>query len=93
MPGFKVVTPHSDSRIGGPGPLEGEGVDRAERPRVTWRKSRRSAGGDCVEIAFDGASVLMRDSKDPLGTVLTIPVAQWRILRCSIAGGYGDHPE
>jgi len=60
---------------------------------VTWRKSRRSGEGDCVEIAFDGSSVLMRDSKDLRGAVLTIPVAQWRILRCSIVGGYGDHLE
>ncbi|MFB4305612.1 DUF397 domain-containing protein [Actinomadura sp. GTD37] len=60
---------------------------------MTWRKSRRSGGGDCVEIAFDGASVLVRDSKDHRGAVLTIPVAQWRILRCSIARGHGDLPE
>ncbi|MEO3825282.1 DUF397 domain-containing protein [Actinomadura sp. B10D3] len=70
-------------------PLGGASVDRAERPEVIWRKSRRSATGDCVEIAFDGTSVLVRDSKEHLGAVLSISGAQWQVLRRSIKKRYG----
>lgn len=42
-----------------------------------WRKSSYSAteGGDCVEIAHEHASLLIRDSKNPDGPVLA--VTQW----------------
>lgn len=46
---------------------------------VTWRKSSRSgANGNCVEAArlADGRHAL-RDSKNPGGTVLRLPVAEW----------------
>ncbi|NDU77284.1 DUF397 domain-containing protein [Actinomadura sp. DSM 109109] len=56
-----------------------------------WRKSSRSGAGDCVEIAYDGARVLMRDSKDRPG-VLAISKAQWLLLRRSIRGEYGHGP-
>ncbi|MEV0667155.1 DUF397 domain-containing protein [Actinomadura luteofluorescens] len=65
-------------------------MDRTEGPRVIWRKSRRSGAGDCVEIAFDGACVLMRDSKDRPSAVLAITKAQWLLLRRSIRGRHGD---
>lgn len=40
-----------------------------EVPR--WRKSTRSTSGACVEIAPYQEMILMRDSKDPGGPVLT----------------------
>jgi hypothetical protein len=43
----------------------------------TWRKSSFSADqGQCVEIASEGRSVLVRDSRDP-GAVLAFSVARW----------------
>lgn len=50
---------------------------RGSRPE--WRKSRASAsGGDCVELAFDGSSVWIRDSRDKAGPVLVVKYARWR---------------
>ncbi len=46
-----------------------------------WRTSTRSgaSGGDCVEVADNlPGVVLVRDSKDRAGAVLTFPPAAWR---------------
>jgi Domain of unknown function (DUF397) len=46
----------------------------------TWVKSSHSGSeGNCVEVAADpaGHRVLIRDSKNPGGKVLEIPVAAW----------------
>lgn len=45
-----------------------------------WRRSSRSSDGgnaDCVEVAFLGAQTAVRDSKNPDGPVLTIPLMCW----------------
>jgi hypothetical protein len=45
---------------------------------LTWRKSRRSGDGpNCVEIACDESSVLVRDSHNPSGTVIAFPPDRW----------------
>lgn len=47
-----------------------------------WRRSSRSGTsdqyGNCVEVAFDGVTAAMRDSKNVGGPVLVVPGAQWR---------------
>lgn len=44
-----------------------------------WRKSSRSSGGDCVEVADNLPGVVgVRDSKDPTGPALTFTPAAWR---------------
>jgi hypothetical protein len=46
---------------------------------LVWRKSRASgADSGCVEVAAAESSVLVRDSRDRLGTRLTFSLAQWR---------------
>jgi hypothetical protein len=43
-----------------------------------WRKSSRSTGGnDCVEIAQTRESCLVRDSKRPVGTWLSVGRHAW----------------
>lgn len=43
-----------------------------------WIKSPVSAQDDCVEVAFlEDGDVLMRDSKDPDGTVLRFTRSEW----------------
>ena len=42
-----------------------------DRPHLTWRKSSKTSGGNCVEIAESGDAVHVRDSHDPDGPVLT----------------------
>lgn len=43
-----------------------------------WHKSSRSGSvSNCVEVAFAGPVVALRDSKNPSGSVLTIPLPDW----------------
>lgn len=48
-----------------------------EKLRIAWRRSTKSTGGNCVEVAIDGGSVLIRDSGSPDGVVLSLPPAVW----------------
>ena len=46
---------------------------------MNWKKaSYSSAYNGCVEVATAEGSVLVRDSKDPDGPVLTVTPAKWR---------------
>ncbi|HWH00618.1 MAG TPA: DUF397 domain-containing protein [Pilimelia sp.] len=54
-----------------------------------WRKSSRSSGGDnCVEVATttDGATIGVRDSKNPTGPVLAFTRQEW----AAFVGGVHD---
>jgi hypothetical protein len=46
---------------------------------LKWRKSSYSTlpDNDCVEICRDGAAVLIRDSKNPVGPVLRVSTEVW----------------
>jgi hypothetical protein len=43
-----------------------------------WRKSSASGASGCVEVAFVDGAVLVRDSKNPSGSVLQVPPSAWR---------------
>jgi hypothetical protein len=47
---------------------------------VGWRKSTYSDGngGECVELASDGGTVLVRDTTDRGGALLSVSAAAWR---------------
>jgi hypothetical protein len=50
---------------------------------LTWRKSSRSGQGSdnaCVEVAFAGPAVLVRDSKNPAAGALALPASTWSRL-------------
>lgn len=36
-----------------------------------WRKSKRSSSGNCVEVSTGPRAILLRDSKNPDGAVLS----------------------
>ena len=49
---------------------------------LVWRKSSHSGGGTndaCVEIAFTGPTIAIRDSKNP-SVILSIPVSSFTAL-------------
>jgi len=54
-----------------------------------WRKSSFSSGndGNCVEVAFLGDSVGMRDSKNPDGAMLTVDRSGLTSLLASLKVG------
>jgi hypothetical protein len=51
-----------------------------------WRKSSHSNGGanNCVEVGHAAPIVLVRDTTDRAGAVLTIPAPAWRALLAGI---------
>jgi predicted secreted Zn-dependent protease len=61
---------------------------------LTWRKSTRSgAAGHCVEVANVPAAVLVRDSKDVTGPVLSFGTTDWNTFIAGIRAGEFDRPE
>lgn len=59
---------------------------------IKWRKSSRSntSGGDCVEVADLTGNVGVRDSRDPEGPKLALPVGSFRALLDEIKHGNHD---
>lgn len=59
--------------------------------RARWRKSSYSGlDSNCVEIAFVDGFVLLRDSKDPRGPVLTFIPAEWSAFVDGVQDGEFD---
>ncbi|MEU2897685.1 DUF397 domain-containing protein [Streptomyces sp. NPDC001273] len=62
-----------------------------------WRKSRASAnqGPDCVEVAYTGSEVLVRDSKRKNDGVVGVAPAAWTSFLCCVAdlSGVRDRSE
>jgi hypothetical protein len=50
----------------------------ADTKPFNWRKSRRCDSSSCVEVAYDGHRVAVRDGKDGEGPRLTFAVTAWR---------------
>ena len=64
-------------------------MNSADLTGAMWRKSSRSNGGGnsaCVEVAFAGSSVGVRDSKDAAGPVLAFPAASWSAFLTTLDG-------
>ena len=58
-----------------------------------WRKASYSGngGGSCVEVATNmPATVVVRDSKDLRGPVLTVESAEWRDFIADVKAGRHD---
>ncbi len=53
-----------------------------------WRKSSKSSGGNCVEVALNlPGMVAVRDSKDPGGPVLVVTRADWEAFTADLKSG------
>ncbi|BEL09748.1 hypothetical protein Q0Z83_079390 [Actinoplanes sichuanensis] len=60
---------------------------------LTWRKSSRSgAAGHCVEVAEAPATMLVRDSKDVTGPVLSFGARDWTGFIAGVRAGEFDRP-
>ncbi|MFC3962143.1 DUF397 domain-containing protein [Nocardia jiangsuensis] len=55
-----------------------------------WFKSTKSGSKDCVEVAFVGAQVGIRDSKHIERGHLTFPASAWGAFSSAIARGDFD---
>ncbi|MFC0843303.1 DUF397 domain-containing protein [Streptomyces noboritoensis] len=55
----------------------------------TWRKASASdtSGNQCVEVAWTGRTVLVRDSKEPEGARLDFAPAAWQHFLTSVFTG------
>lgn len=68
-------------------------MDMAHRSRQLWRRSSLCTGGDCVEVAFDGQQVHVRNSADaPTGAVLDFTRRQWDAFILSVNAHEFDWP-
>jgi hypothetical protein len=53
---------------------------------LVWRKSSRSDAIHCVEVASDGNTIFVRDSKDTQGPVLAFNATVWRSFVRGVVG-------
>lgn len=52
---------------------------RSDVGKLLWRKAQSSMGnGACLEVARLNGMVVVRDSKNPHGAMLTYTPAEWR---------------
>jgi hypothetical protein len=67
---------------------EARRMSTVDLSRLAWRKSSRSGqdgtNGNCVEVAFAGPAVAVRDSKRPAAGVLAFPAAGWAQLTAAL---------
>jgi len=64
-------------------------------PGIEWRKSAASGESGCVEVAFVGLSVLVRNSRDRAGPVLSFTHSEWTAFLTGARSGTFDrhlHP-
>jgi predicted secreted Zn-dependent protease len=52
-------------------------ADSGAAAELTWRTARSCDAGTCVQVARKGDTVLIRDSKNVAGPVLTYSGAEW----------------
>jgi hypothetical protein len=60
-----------------------------------WRKSMRSAQGDCVEVSYraDEGAILVRDTKaEGSGPILTFTRSEWSAFLAGVHDGEFNPP-
>lgn len=57
---------------------------------MDWVKASASGTGNCVELRTSAGGVLVRDSKDPGGGVLSLGRGAWLALVAAARGGRLD---
>jgi len=54
---------------------------------IRWRRSSRCGTSACVEVAKVAERYLIRDSKDPAGTVLSFTEQEWAAFIQGVTAG------
>jgi hypothetical protein len=57
---------------------------------VVWRKSTKSGGSNCLQLAFVHDFILVRDSKDPSGPTLRFNRSEWLAFTAGLLAGEFD---
>ena len=57
-----------------------------------WRKATASHNAGCVEVAFDGPAVLVRNSREPEGPRLVFNTQEWQCFLAGVVSGEFDLP-
>jgi hypothetical protein len=58
---------------------------------LRWQRSSFCSTGGCVEVARESRSVHVRDTHDPEGARLVVPIDAWREFIDRIKRGDLDH--
>ena len=71
--------------------MNSNGMD-VDLEHAHWRKSTSSGPftDNCVEVAFIGDAIAVRDSKNPAGPVLLFTTAEWDAFVDGAKGGEFD---
>ena len=62
----------------------------SESSSSIWRKSTASGTGNCVEVSLAAGSVLMRNSRNPQGPVLSFTHPEWEAFLTGVRDGEFD---
>jgi hypothetical protein len=57
---------------------------------IVFRKSSKSCSGGCVEVAMTPGGVLVRDTKDNTGPMLTFTAHEWHAFVAGAKSGEFD---
>ncbi|HEX9030274.1 MAG TPA: DUF397 domain-containing protein [Streptosporangiaceae bacterium] len=71
-------------------PSNGTSIVSNESGAENWRKASFCGTAECVEVALRGGMVVLRDSKDPSGNVLSYTVDEFRAFVIGIQAGEFD---
>lgn len=62
-------------------------MGQPEPGKRTWRRNTASGPNQCVEVAFAGQSVLVRNSRQPRGPWLSFTVPEWTAFLAGVRNG------